>query len=68
MQITDRVLELHDRGKNPVKAKISAACADDLRAYFEFNFLWDGILPRDYFGLALEYVHGADRKVEIVCE
>lgn len=65
LQMNDRILELYDRGKEPVRALISTAIADDMRAYFDFNFVFDGVLPRDYCGVELVYVPGADRHIHI---
>lgn len=67
MEITNRTLELVDRGKTPTRVRIPTALKDDLLAFFDFNFVFDGVLPREYCGLPLEYVPGAERRIEIVC-
>lgn len=71
MQMIDRVAELHDRGKKPVKVVISTAWHDDLKAFFHHNndvgVNWDGVLPDRLAGLPIEYVPGAYRSVVIKC-
>ena len=65
IQITDRLNELIDRGKTPTKITISTAIADDMRAYFDFNHVFDGVLPREYCGVPIEFEPGAGRRIRI---
>ncbi len=65
LQVIDRVLELNDRGKTPTKVLISTALRDDLLAYFDFNFVFDGVLPSELSGVPIEYIPGADLRVHI---
>lgn len=67
-EIIDKSLELADRGKSPNRVYISTALNDDLKAFFDFAYEWDGILPSTYANIPIEYVHGTDRKIHIVCD
>lgn len=67
LQVMDRVLELHDKGQNPTKIEISAAHCDDLRAFFDYAYVFDGVLPETLANVPLVYVPGADRRIHIVC-
>lgn len=67
--IMDAVLELHDKGKNPTKVIVSTALQDDMRAFFEYVAeSFDGVLPKDLFGVPIEYVPGAARDIQIECD
>lgn len=67
LQVMDRVLELHDKGRTPTSIEISTANCDDLRAFFDYAYVFDGVLPETLANVPLVYVPGADRRVHIVC-
>lgn len=67
-EIMDKSLELVDKGKEPIKVYISTALNDDLKAFFDYAYEWDGKLPSTYANIPIEYVPGSDRKIHIVCD
>lgn len=65
--ILEGIAELRDRGMVPTKVKVSRAMVDDLRAYFDYVAAsFDGVLPRQVRGVPIEYVPGAEKRVDIV--
>lgn len=68
IQIRDSVQELKDRGKNPVQVQISTALLDDLRAFFDYAYDFDGTIPEVCLGVPIAYVPGAGRSVHIECD
>lgn len=68
LQVMDRVLELHDKGRSPRRIEISTANCDDLRAFFDYAYVFDGVLPQTLANVPLVYVPGADRRIQIVCD
>jgi hypothetical protein len=68
LQVMDRVLELHDKGREPIKITISTALRDDLLAFFDFaTHQFDGVLPSELSGVPIAYQPGASRRVHIEC-
>lgn len=68
VNMMDTVVEMHDRGKRPVKLTVNSGLRDDMLAYFDFNSVFDGVLPRDMAGLPIEYLSTGGHKFEVVCE
>lgn len=68
VQVMERVLELHDKGKTPTRIVISTALQDDLRSFFDYAYdQFDGVLPARLSGVPLAYMPGASRHVQIEC-
>ena len=68
VEIMDRCLELADKGTPPETVEISTALVDDLKAFFEFGYDFDGVLPQQLCGASLVYVPGASRKIHFVTQ
>jgi hypothetical protein len=68
VEIMDRCLELADKGTPPSKVEISTALCDDLHAFFDFTYDYDGVLPKQLCGATLTYVPGASRKIHFVTQ
>ena len=67
VEAIDRVLELHDKGRNPQRLVLSAAARDDMLAYFGYAYQFDGQLPATLSGVPIAVEPGADERMRIEC-
>lgn len=67
VEAIDRVLELHDKGRDPQRIVLSAAARDDLLAFFDYAYVFDGVLPATLSGVPIAVEPGADERMRIVC-
>lgn len=65
LQMIDRVGELVDRGREPVRIKLGDEWRGDLLAFFDYATVFDGVLPDKLSGVPIEFGHGAGRALEI---
>ena len=65
LEIMYRLDELKDKGKKPILVAVSQALVDDMLAFFDAAYLFDGQLPDAVRGVPITYVAGATRDIRV---